>query len=268
MPAKDTKTKVIIESSLDPSSSSIATYLRENYFHCDDSANPVFKDNTVLYRIDKLHLYHENIADELGKNGLNPSLLIFLSKHSSSAHIKSLTVHAMGNFAQADLGGQPGTLSECDPSSMSSAFRILAEEQVEGFNTTLEATHHGPLTMIPSFFIEIGTEPEDWSNESALAAVSRAVIESEMKQEKGFVGVGGGHYSPKITNEVRSNGINIGHIISKHSQESLTPVMIQQASRRTVNFAGILMDRKGTRGPIRQMIRNFVDETGCELVTI
>lgn len=262
------KRKVIVESAPDPSSTSIAKYLRENFFHADYSDGVIDDGKNFLYRIDDIHLNHDRIEEELAGRHIEPEFIIYLSKHSSSASIKSLTVHAMGNFGPADLGGLPGTLATSEPTAMTSALRILSEDPPGGFSVTFEATHHGPFTRVPSFFIEIGTEASDWTNVNALDAVSRAVMGCRIQDSSRFVGIGGGHYSPKITEATLANGYSIGHIISKHVHEGLNESMIDMAIGATPGFSGFVMDKKGSRGPVREKIKSKADEIGCELIVL
>ncbi len=263
------KFKVLVESGQDPSSVSISRFLVEHYpFRTGRIPGMLTAGGYVLYRSEEKHLYMNNLEETLSKLGIAPTTIIFLSKHSSQAKIKSLTVHAMGNIGEAILGGYPSQVSMSDPGNMSSALRIMRKTPVEGFNITFEATHHGPLTMIPSFFIEIGTEKEDWENESALSTVSNAIMHCTDEGKEGFIGIGGGHYSPKITEYAVNSGVNVGHILSKHSHEALSPEMIDQCVQRTKGFKGFLVDWKGTRGPIREMVKKIANDGSFELISI
>jgi D-aminoacyl-tRNA deacylase len=266
---ENTQYKVLVESGQDPSSKSISAYITEHYpFRSGDIPGVLTYNGCAIYRSDARHLNMNGLEEALAGQGIKASSIIFLSKHSSQAKIRSLTVHAMGNIGEALLGGFPHQVSMSDPGNMSSALRIMRENPVEGFNITFEATHHGPLVMTPSFFIEIGTEKEDWENRSALNAVSKAVINCSDDGKGGFVGIGGGHYSPKITEYAVSNGINVGHILSKHTHEFLTTDMLKQCLGRTKGFRGFLVDWKGTRGPIREMVRIIASEGSFELISI
>ena len=263
------KVKLVLESAQDPASVSIATFLQEKLSFSPTYNSSLFKAGEIyLLKTGKKHLYFDNIDEEISKLDLNIETLIFLSKHSSQAKINSLTVHATGNFSEASLGGKPGQLSFADPGNMTSALRIMKGLPVEDFSITFEATHHGPLTMIPSFFIEIGTESKDWENRDALHTVTQAIMNCRDNGEGGFIGIGGGHYSPKITEYVLQNTINIGHIVPKHNHENLNTSTLKQASERTKSFRGIVMDKKGTRGPVREIVKKFVDEISCELIVL
>ncbi len=268
MSAELRKRKVLVESSPDPSSVSIAKYIRENFLHSDYENGLIDNGSMVLFRLEELHINHDRIEIDLRKIGIEPDMFVFLSKHSSAAGISSLTVHPMGNFGSADIGGLPGTLAQSEPTCMTSALRFLSEAGVDGFDVSYEATHHGPFTEVPSFFIEIGTKESDWSNPLALEAVSKAAVECSRNDTRCFLGVGGGHYSPKQTAYALENGVSVGHIISKHVHNILTDDLIDQAIERTPGFTGFIMDRKGTRGPVREKIRSKADLLGCELIIL
>ncbi len=261
--------KVLVESTLDPSSRSIAAHIRRKYgFSAGEQEGIWKKDDIIMLATDKRHLDYDALPRDLETIGVSVSTAIFLSKHSSIAKVKSLTVHATGNFGVAQLGGRDKELSAADPKCQSSALRIMASKPVEGFNITFEATHHGPFILIPSFYIEIGTEKQDWENQGALDTVSAAVMESSSNGSGGFVGIGGGHYSPKITAASLERGINVGHIISKHAQDSLSTEQIIMAAKRTHCFSGFIMDRKGTRGPVREMVSEARNKLSCELLVV
>ncbi|EQD78639.1 D-aminoacyl-tRNA deacylase, partial [mine drainage metagenome] len=89
--------KVLVESSQDPSSVSISRFLAEHYpFRTGRIPGILSTGRYVLYRSEEKHLHMNNLDETLSKLGIAPTTIIFLSKHSSQAKIKSLTVHAMG----------------------------------------------------------------------------------------------------------------------------------------------------------------------------
>lgn len=264
------KTRVVVCSKPDPASVSIAEYMREQFSFKDSDliSGALEYENFLLLDIDKRHLDCNTLENDLKSSGVEPTDVIFLSKHSSSAGIKSLTVHPTGNFGNAELGGEDGKLSMSDPAFMTSSLRVLAGEPSDSFNITFEATHHGPLIGIPSYFIEIGTTEKEWKDPEALYRISHAVIESKINSYDSFVGVGGGHYGSKITQYALNNKCNIGHIISKHSHNYLTLQMLLQSVEKTPECKGFVMDNKGTRGPVRQMVKQAVDERNMELIVL
>lgn len=219
--------------------------------------------------IEKRHLNYDLLPAEERGITADISDITFLSSHSSSAEIKSLTVHPTGNFGEAVLGGRSKKLSMSSPEKMTPALRKLAEAyRGNGFEITLESTHHGPYLEIPSFYIEIGTTEKEWKDASALQAVKEAVFTDADTVAENFVGVGGGHYMPKVTKYVMENKLNVGHLISKHDQDTITREQIEEAIENTPRCRGFIMDRKGCRGPVRAIIREITDDRGLELIKL
>ena len=259
--------KLFIASRTDPSGSAIYEYMKHE-FSWDENDGVLINGNMALCIMDKSLLY-ENYPETIFKNKYHIENIIFLSKHSSVKEISSLTVHPMGNFTTADLGGNPGVLSMSSPGMMTSALRLVKEKyRGDRFMVTLEATHHGPLTDIPSFFAEIGTTPQDWSDPEALNALSSAIMESEENNYPNYIGIGGGHYTPKINNYALQNNINVGHIISKHRHNDLTIEMIYEAIRKTPKIKGFIIDKKGSKASALYLVKVISETEGFENIIL
>jgi D-aminoacyl-tRNA deacylase len=181
--------------------------------------------------------------------------LIFLSRHAAVSGRPSLTIHPIGNPGQpfaadeqvrAAHGGVPG---RCVPPSprMASLFRQLYKAVqdtglAEAFEVTLEATHHGPWLAHPSMFVEIGSKEEDWGREDG-ACVWAEVLDqnlglsasegsnssnsssnssssstrSSTSSKLVVVGVGGGHYTPKMNDLLRHRqDVLLGHVLASY----------------------------------------------------
>lgn len=219
--------------------------------------------------IDGKHLYLDNFEEVFGGIRKRIDDVIFLSKHSSKADIKSLTVHPTGNFSDAQLGGREKKLSVSDPGKMSSTLRAMNQiYNGDAFSVTYEATHHGPLLDIPNFFIEIGTTNEQWEDREALETVSKALFTDGKPGKDVFVGAGGGHYMPKITRYSLENSVDMGHMISKHALENITEKLIEQSVERTPGCRGFILDRKGVKSKAKQQIREYADLSGMEIIMI
>lgn len=260
---------LIISSKSDRASTSMANYILDKVpFRENGGGGYLYKDY-VLKIIDERHLYYDRVSSD--ENGLSDEItdVTFLSSHSSKAEIKSLTVHPTGNFSEAILGGKEKTLAMSSPAKMTPALRKLYESYGgDGFEITLESTHHGPYLEVPNYYIEIGTTEKEWNDAEALDAVSKAVFSDQDNVAGNFVGVGGGHYMPKITRYVLENRVNVGHLISKHDHESITSDQILEAVDKTPECRGFIMDRKGSRGPVRAMITQIADDRGMEIIKL
>eukprot|EP01039_Chlorochromonas_danica_P000672 gene673-727_t len=100
--------------------------------------------------------------------------ILFLSRHAAASGTVSLTVHPVGIPWLDDAsfcGGIPG---RCTPPSTHIAplYRAVnALTKVRGldttFQTSLEATHHGPFAEIPCCYVEIGSSENEWDNPDA-----------------------------------------------------------------------------------------------------
>ena len=259
---------LIVASTKDPASKSIAGRIQEKWkFTMKDGFYS--RDNFILTYIDSIHLNHDNINGDPKLKNLNIGTVVFLSKHSSSAQISSLTVHPTGNYGSNELGGLPMTITPSAPEMMSQALRIMRESYTgDHFMVTFEATHHGPYLEAENFYIEIGTTSADWEDDSALDSVTSAVMENRGNALPNYVGIGGGHYMPKITEYVMQNNMNVGHLISKHIHESITSSQIMEAVNKTRGCRGLIVDKKGTRGRVRDMVRAFMSESGMETILI
>lgn len=262
---------LIIGSREDEASMSMSRHLLGTVdFSPWDQAPGVLQHGDYLFSyIDGKHLYLDSFSDAFGNIQDRIEDVIFLSKHSSSADIKSLTVHPTGNFGEAKLGGRPGKLSVSNPARMSSTLRAMNElYSGPDFSVTFEATHHGPLMEIPNFFIEIGTTKEQWENTEALDTVVKSLFSDPHPGNGSFVGAGGGHYMPKVTRYCIDNNVDIGHMISKHALENATEELIGQAVEKTPGCRGFVLDRKGVKSAAKQMFREYSDINGLEIILV
>lgn len=260
---------LIIASTADRASTSMSSYILDNVSFKEEGDNTFIHGDYRLKIIEERHLNFDTVPQS--ENGVSPEVtdITFLSSHSSSAEIKSLTVHPTGNFADAKLGGKARTLARSSPETMTPALRMLWESYGgDGFEITLESTHHGPCIEIPNYYIEIGTTEKEWKDRSALEAVKEAVFSDSAKDSANFVGVGGGHYMPKVTKYALNNEINVGHLISKHDHDIITREQIEEAVDKTGNCRGFIMDRKGSRGPVRAMIKEIADDRNLEIIKL
>ncbi|WP_297216348.1 D-aminoacyl-tRNA deacylase [Thermoplasma sp.] len=254
---------LIISSRSDPASLSMLSYLTEKYTFTEKNGVMNHGDFDLLI-IEDRHIFHD-----MSLSG-RYDYAVVLSRHSSAANIRSLTAHPTGNFGPtADLGGKPRTINISCPVVMSGTLRRMMElYSGDKFEVTFEATHHGPLFDIPNYYVEIGTTENEWNDPDALRVTVDSVMNPDIRSYDNFVGVGGGHYAPKIKQYFKENSVNIGHIISKHDHDTLEPWEIDMAVKKTPGCKGFIMDRKGTRGSVRDMIKKYADENSLELISI
>ena len=256
------KMDLIIASKMDEASMLMAEKIINIYNFTRINDNEYKNHNFELKIIDDLHIYHNmEKADE--------NTVIFLSRHSSSAGIKSLTVHAIGNYRKAELGGYDNILVPSAPFDMSASLRKIRELYNDNnYNVTFEATHHGPYIKNKAYFIEIGTTSEDWNKEDILEIMARSVIERNVKNFKTGIGIGGGHYAPKISSYFFNNDVNIGHIIPKYVSDNIKDNQIIESIEKTENCSFILIDWKGSPSRLRSLALEAADKLSIELIKI
>lgn len=262
---------LILASREDPASMSMARYLLDKVeFNPPEDSDGLYTHGDYVFSyIGEKHLYLKDFNSIVDGNASRVEDVIFLSKHSSRADIKSLTVHPTGNFSDAMLGGEPEHLSMSDPAKMSSALRAMSDSyNGTEFSVTFEATHHGPLLEVPNFFIEIGTTEKQWEDREALETVISAIFSESTAGKSSFVGAGGGHYMPKVTKYALENGVDVGHMISKHALESISEEMIMQSVMKTPGCRGFIIDRKGVKSAPRQKLKDIAEREGLEIITV
>jgi D-aminoacyl-tRNA deacylase len=206
----------------------------ETVWKSDEGRAVLWLQNESLLRLDN----PQNLVPALSseeKDGIEE--VIFLSRHSAASGVASLTVHPIGvAWLKSDecekYGGKGG---RCSPPSsrIGRIYRnLLAETKKRGlektFEVTMEATHHGPFTEIPTCFVEIGSDEKTWPNEEA-ASVWADLLKDELAREpdnesNGMVValLGGGHYIPKMNDCARlGEDLYVGHSIASYGLQNL-----------------------------------------------
>ena len=217
----------IIISKKDEASVNIGNQLLKNY-EWKNEGGVLIHENKIIYFIEDLHLYHDNVDEEIKKLGYNVDTIIFASKHSSKSGKKTLSVHPIGNFTFAEYGGKDMELVKTNPLLMRNALQLLKEKNTMGYEVSYEATHHGPYLKTPTFFIEVGSTEKEWKNEKAGKIIADVIMEMKENSYDVAVGIGGGHYAPRFTDIALKNGIAFGHIAAKYSVPYLNDEMVEK----------------------------------------
>ena len=126
-------------------------------------------------------------------------------------------------------GGRFGTLVPPHP-KMAHVIRTLLcladnLSKLDGFDVTLEATHHGPLLSIPTMYVEIGSSSTEWSDhelaEIRMDTLDRSLFDpSWQPNERWILCIGGGHYAPRHKDVIRRSNQDVGHILPSYSLPS------------------------------------------------
>jgi D-aminoacyl-tRNA deacylase len=231
---------LVVASKKDKAGMNIATNLSQFRKNRPDSAGEASPEERSFdfYLADEEIVFTENLDMEKISNY---DFVIFASRHSSGKGEKALAMHTPGNFRSADFGGEKGKVSRTSALFQKHLFEKLGENAdkhgLDGFQITLEATHHGPLIDKPCLFIEIGSTEADYGNRKAGFVVAKAISEAiwdftESPYHEIAIAIGGPHYCPNFNKLQMSSNIAISHVISQYAFP-LTEEMIREAVSKT-----------------------------------
>ncbi len=270
--------KLIISSELDKAGENIREKLLQNYpfeklenhYHYDK------KKDTLLVKIKNETIYTDFpeiiIREEIKDYYLGTiDSIFFATRHKSVTKIPTLTCHTPGNFGKADYGGKDGQVSPSNPifqKIVLNEIMNLSKELETSFEVSLEATHHGPLTGLPTTFIEIGSDETHWSIIEAGEVIASAIYKSlsyndSKKSFRIAAGIGGGHYCPKFTEIMLNTDIAIGHVIAKYN----TPVadsILSELINKSGHLDMVLLDLKGIKE--RSTLKDKLTNRGISFV--
>lgn len=231
--------------------------------------SPVWRrGDRLLITIREHHLYVDDfdrkVADALA---VTPDAVAYVSKHRAASGQDSLTVHPVGNWGAAEFGGRPGEVVPAAPGLMTDALRRVAAEGTSlGYAVTFEATHHGPHLETPTFYVEVGTSPEAWADPRAAAVLARAVVAASDPGDPVAIGVGGGHYMPRITDVALARRVSFGHMLPTHALEPPGPEAIARAVDRTPGATHVYFHRKPIAKARLRELEAFVRDRGLTVV--
>jgi D-aminoacyl-tRNA deacylase len=208
----------------------LGTFQEEGTFE----GRPVYSGHEGhLVTIGDESLYRNNLdAEVFNAIGVQHQVVVYLSRHSSKTGLRSLTVHPIGNFSHAKFGGFFRQLVHCCPGGMTRSLRsirTLAKEAGLDHQVSFEVTHHGPYLNSPTFFIEIGSDEEAWTERAPAEVIAKTVLEA-VPGARGhvLVGVGGGHYAPRHTDVALKKDVCYSHMIPSHAIAALGTQMLDK----------------------------------------
>jgi D-aminoacyl-tRNA deacylase len=218
-----------------------------------DDARPDAAGGGTVYRLpdaelrafDALHLELDGVAAAFE----DPALVVFASKHAGDTG-PLLTAHHTGNVGTADHGGRPGELARAAPNAHSRVLDALAEHAPgptdaapDGYAVGTECTHHGPSRVgAPSLFVELGSEPAQWSDPVGARAVARAILDlrgTVPHRDRQLAGFGGGHYAPRFERIVRETDWAVGHVAAAWELAALADLAAEREEPDAVRRAVI-----------------------------
>ncbi len=266
---------VILSSTTDLASRTLADAMIDgqgfNSTGVDLLGQPVYqKGSLLLARFEGMIVFPPDLDKYF-----NPQAYVFLSRHSAESGIASLTAHTTGNFSsEAKFGGNARELSRADPSLLKNYLQALwkRRQKAEGYEITLEATHHGPTALSkPVLFVELGSSEKYWGDKKAAAVVAEALFESLTEKQiwsKVAIGFGGNHYPEKFTKMMIEEDTAFSFIAPKYALEHLDDKMVGQMIQRTnAPVRQAVLDWKGL-GPHKEKVVGLVKQFGLEEVRV
>jgi D-aminoacyl-tRNA deacylase len=241
---------LIISCKKDLASINLEKRLFEKYKLKDNKIITNGKNNIYFKKIDELHIYSKEQL--ILENTKDIDQIIFLSRHSTVTEFKPkcMTVHAIGNWGKAELGGKDYTLVKTDPILIRSLLYSLKKnkpKEIKPYEIKQEATHHGPFINISTIFYEIGSKESDWKREDVASYMIDILINTikdydkeKIKKEKQWieaVGIGGSHYCSKFNKKTfkQSNKFAFGHIAANYTLKDIEkkPEILEQAKKKS-----------------------------------
>lgn len=257
----------IIASKPNAASMNIAQRLLENFDWKETGKSfdgePIRQNNGLEFVFtNTLHVFADNV------DALPTDCFIFISSHKSEAGKATFTVHAVGNWGKAELGGRDKTL--VPTSAVLNKILIVnleKEARTQGLDwpVVAEVDHHGPYLTKPTVFVEIGSTEKEWANKKAAEAVARAILDtaSSKGKYKVAVGVGGPHYCPNFSKILLKTDVALGHIAPKYVLDFLEFDLFKQMIKKTVEpIEFVLIDWDGTSAKQRAKIISYCSELG------
>lgn len=225
--------RVLVESREDVASRTIAKALRRRHAFEPDATARSFRGravessedvpDAVLVSIETRHIHAERLDEDLAKAGVAPDAVVFLSRHASKTGRPTLTVHPLGNFGEAPLGGEADRFTPAPARLMTHTLRKLkAARDAANYDAEVayEVTHHGPLfTRTPAFFVELGSTEKAWKDATGGRLVAGALVEAlttPVPDDPVLLGLGGGHYAPRFTEAALTRPVAYGHMWPRH----------------------------------------------------
>lgn len=225
-----------------------------------------------------LTIANEQIFADYLKEHLKANLVIFASKHSSSAGKKALLVHTTGIWGkEAGHGGNDHELSLAPSYALTESYHRI-KQKTENYNLDdywvgVEVSHHGPSSLkIPVLFMETGGTEVEWRDQNAANVIADVMWEIvELYQHKNetdffgdkpaFIGIGGGHYCPSFIKKLDSDQFMLGHVAPKYSHEFIDETLLKQAFNKTLAKEKIfLIDKKGTKSVYRKKFIEIIEK--------
>jgi D-aminoacyl-tRNA deacylase len=257
---------ILISSSEDPAGTNIKNNLFEQTTWKETNSfenQPVYQHSTMKYifllTVQGRTIRQESIDQRIKETlNLDPTQIIFITRHRAKTGEPSLSVHPIGNYGSAEYGGQPKTLVLTAPRLMTHLLRLIKKNKEQTklpHHVCFEVTHHGPYLETPTFFAEVGSTEDQWRNKEPGAIIAQSLLEL-LKEYHGeadlpknipvLIGIGGGHYAPRFTDIIFERKAAFGHMIpSYHLKANQTDYeLFEKALSATPDVSGVYLHKK------------------------
>jgi D-aminoacyl-tRNA deacylase len=282
-------TILIISSAEDPASTHIKNSLLEQTSWDEQGIfynAPVFRNtsmkNLVMVTIPDKKIRHENIDIEVHESlHIDSKIAIFLSRHRSKTGEPTLTVHPIGNFSDAQFGGQPKTIVPVAPKMMTHLLRLIKKNlQLTDldYKVCYEVTHHGPFLRIPTLFTEVGSTEVQWQQKEPASIIATSLLEllRTYQYEEDFpkdipvlLGIGGGHYAPRFTDIAFQKKVAFGHMIPSYKidEGTIDDEILEKTIQATPNLTAVYLHKKDLKKSQVTSYRNWFEKKGISLIS-
>lgn len=282
-------TVLIVSSAEDPASTHIKNSLLEQTAWEENGIfynTPVYRHtsvkNLVMVTVPDKKIRHENIDQETQDQlRINPDIAIFLSRHRSKTGEPTLTVHPIGNFSDAQFGGQSKTLVPAAPKTMAYLLRLIKKNLQStdlAYKVCYEVTHHGPFLRIPTLFVEVGSTEVQWQQKEPASIIATSLLEMlpTFQCDEDFpkdipvlLGIGGGHYAPRFTDIAFQKKVAFGHMIPtyKIDEGTIDDDILEKTIQATPDLTGVYLHKKDLKKSQVTNYRNWFEKKGIPIIS-
>jgi D-aminoacyl-tRNA deacylase len=266
---------LLVASRKDTASLNIAKHILNHYpFSVTGETfqeNPTFSADINRKKVTFIMLNEEALnAQYLPDSFTHLSLIVFISRHSSTSGMPTLSVHTPGNLGEAKLGGLPKQVSISPATAMRDALKALMlfkEGMKLDYEVSYECTHHGPSLNVPAMFVELGSSPKQWRDSKAAEAVAHATMSAIGKfgvsEKTAVLGIGGTHYNQWFTRMAVDGEAVFGHMIPKYAVPWVDAGMLRQCVEKTMEKVDCaVLDWKGIKSADKPQLLAALQEIG------
>ncbi len=114
--------------------------------------------------------------------------------------------------------------------------------------------------------MELGSSPEEWQEAGPAAVVARTLLALRPAEYPVLLGVGGGHYVPRMTDVALNRRASFGHLIPSYAAETLGEADFRAAVSQTPEVRFAYVHRKALKSPDRRRMLRLIEEADLRVV--